>query len=48
MFCAFCSSVASGPAQSFWGPKAKNINEAFFFSFFFLLKKIDHLQESFE
>ena len=26
--------------QSYWGPKAKNINEGFFFSFFFL-KKID-------
>ena len=35
----------SGLAQSFWGPKAKNINEAFFF---FLLKKIYPLQENFE
>jgi hypothetical protein len=33
-------------AQSFWGLKAKNINEAFFFSVF--IKKIDLLQENFE
>jgi hypothetical protein len=37
-------------AQSFWGPKAKNINEAFFFLIiiiiFYLLKKLTFYQKA--